>query len=151
MNTTNSLKWNGTELTSIGGAESSVVVRKNIETRPNKRATKIIIPGRNGAKYVDEGYFDNVTISYSLIFTDFAKYDAVVNYLLSVKGFARLEDEYDPDIYRMARVTSVNPQTPDRENCSLTKSCLILCNPMDCSVPGFPILHCLTDAQTHVR
>ena len=115
MNTTSSLVYNGVELTAIGGAESSVVVRKNIETRPNKRATKIIIPGRNGAKYVDEGYFDNVTISYSLIFTDFAKYDAVVNYLLSVKGFARLEDEYDPGIYRMARVTSVNPQTPDRE------------------------------------
>ena len=27
--------------------------------------------------------------------------------------------------------------------CSVTKSCPSLCNPMDCSTPGFPVLHCL--------
>ena len=33
-----------------------------------------------------------------------------------------------------------------------TKSCLTLCNPMDCSTLGFPVLHCLPEfAQTHVR
>ena len=25
--------------------------------------------------------------------------------------------------------------------CSVAKLCLILCNPMDCSMPGFPVLH----------
>ena len=25
--------------------------------------------------------------------------------------------------------------------CSVAKSCLILCDPMDCSMPGFPVLH----------
>ena len=35
--------------------------------------------------------------------------------------------------------------------CSVTKSCLILCDPMDCSTPGFPVLHHLPEfAQTHV-
>ena len=29
--------------------------------------------------------------------------------------------------------------------CSVTKSCLILCDPMDCSVPGFPVLHSLQE------
>ena len=24
---------------------------------------------------------------------------------------------------------------------SVTQSCLILCDPMDCSIPGFPVLH----------
>ena len=34
--------------------------------------------------------------------------------------------------------------------CSATQSCLILCVPMDCSTPGFPILHYLPEfAQTH--
>ena len=34
--------------------------------------------------------------------------------------------------------------------CSVTKSCPTLCNPMDCSAPGFPILHHLLEfAQTH--
>ena len=27
--------------------------------------------------------------------------------------------------------------------CSVTKSCPTLCDPMDCSMPGFPVLHCL--------
>ena len=38
-------------------------------------------------------------------------------------------------------------------NCrrSATQSCSILCDPVDCSMPGFPVLHCLPDlAQTHV-
>ena len=26
--------------------------------------------------------------------------------------------------------------------CSVAKSCLSLCNPMDCTMPGFPVLHC---------
>ena len=36
--------------------------------------------------------------------------------------------------------------------CPVTKSCLSLCDPMDCSTPGFPVLHCLPEfAQTHVH
>ena len=36
--------------------------------------------------------------------------------------------------------------------CAIAKSCLILCNPVDCSTPGFPTLHCLLElAQTHAH
>ena len=36
--------------------------------------------------------------------------------------------------------------------CSATQSCLTLCDPMDCSMLGFPVLHCLLElAQTHVH
>ena len=36
--------------------------------------------------------------------------------------------------------------------CSVAKSCLTLCDPKDCSTPGFPVLHCLAEfAQTHVH
>ena len=36
--------------------------------------------------------------------------------------------------------------------CSVAKLCLTLCNPMDCSTPVFPVLHCLPDlAQIHVH
>ena len=35
---------------------------------------------------------------------------------------------------------------------SVTQSCPTLCNPMDCSMPGFPVLHHLPKlAQTHVH
>ena len=34
--------------------------------------------------------------------------------------------------------------------CSVTKSCLTLCNPMNCSMPGFSVLHHLPEfAQNH--
>ena len=36
--------------------------------------------------------------------------------------------------------------------CSVAKSCPTLCNPIDCSTPGFSFLHYLPDfAQTHVH
>ena len=36
--------------------------------------------------------------------------------------------------------------------CSVAQSCLTLCNPMDCSTPGFPVPHHLPEfAQTHVH
>ena len=36
--------------------------------------------------------------------------------------------------------------------CSVIKSCLTLCKPMDCSRPGFPVLHYLPElAQTHIH
>ena len=36
--------------------------------------------------------------------------------------------------------------------CSVTKLCATLCDPMDCSTPGFPALHYLPDfAHTHVQ
>jgi len=35
---------------------------------------------------------------------------------------------------------------------SVTQSCLTLCDPRDCSMPGFPVYHQLPElAQTHVH
>ena len=37
-------------------------------------------------------------------------------------------------------------------SCSVTQSCLTLCHPTDCSMPGCPALHCLPEfAQIHVH
>ena len=41
---------------------------------------------------------------------------------------------------------------PQSSSCSVTKSCTALWDPMDCSTPGFPVLHHLPEfAQTHVQ
>ena len=38
------------------------------------------------------------------------------------------------------------------QDCSVAKSFLILCDPIDCSMPGFPVLHSLLElTQTHVH
>ena len=35
---------------------------------------------------------------------------------------------------------------------SVTKSCMTLCNPVDCSIPSVSVLHCLLEfAQIHVH
>ena len=43
-------------------------------------------------------------------------------------------------------------RSPSSFVCSVTQSCLTLCNPMDCRTPGLPVLHRLPElAQTHVH
>ena len=65
----------------------------------------------------------------------------------------------------MSVVTSMRQENTDRNNSkhslslivinqfsSVAKSCPTLCDPMDCSTPGFPVLHQLLElAQTHVH
>ena len=47
---------------------------------------------------------------------------------------------------------NVKHQTTGVCCCSVAQSCPTPCNPMDCSTPGFPILHHLLElAQTHVH
>ena len=46
---------------------------------------------------------------------------------------------------------NLSPNVTQKSCCSAAKSCLILCNPMDCSMLGFPVLHHLPEfAQVHV-
>ena len=41
---------------------------------------------------------------------------------------------------------------PGQQGCSVAQSCLTLCDPMDCSTPGLPVLHQLPEfAQTRVH
>ena len=59
------------------------------------------------------------------------------------------------------RAKLVIPDLPGQRNhlgrllrmcCSVTELCPTLCDPTDCSTPGFPVLHCLLEfAQTHVH
>ena len=58
-----------------------------------------------------------------------------------------------PNYQRNANQTYNEVSTHSSENqfSSVTQSCLTLCDPMDCSMPGFPVHHQLLElAQTHV-
>ena len=78
--------------------------------------------------------------------------------LVPVKSHVFLEETYHP---RHARVSRKIQGKVDEFiysgltsccYCSVAKLCLTLCNLMDCSMPGFPILHHLPNlAQTHVH
>lgn len=75
---------------------------------PERAVEMISIPGRNGAFALDQGRFENITVTYPAgIFadneTDFAEaISDFRNYLCSRSGYCRLTDEYNPDEYRLA-------------------------------------------------
>ena len=52
----------------------------------------------------------------------------------------------------LSQLTSHSPLLSFHHSCSAAKLCPAVCNPMDCSTPGFPVLHHLLEfAQTHVH
>ena len=74
---------------------------------PERDYTITHIPGRNGDIIQDNGCYKNVERTYEVSFDapneDFASYaNAVSAWLHSTTGYARLEDSYEPNYYRMA-------------------------------------------------
>lgn len=74
---------------------------------PERDYTITHIPGRNGDIIQDNGCYKNVERTYEVSFDapneDFATYaNSVSAWLHSTTGYARLEDSYEPDYYRMA-------------------------------------------------
>ena len=65
------------------------------------------VPGKNGDVLVDKGSFKNYDMPYDISIGSFSKnFDELMAnisaWLLSSPGYARLEDSYSPDFYRMA-------------------------------------------------
>lgn len=85
---------------------------------PERDVEMIEIPGRNGAYALDKGRFSNIEVSYPAGIAgdteeDFRKgISAFRNALASRKGYKRLEDDYNPDEYRMAVYKSGLEVTP---------------------------------------
>ena len=65
---------------------------------------QISIPGRNGDLFFDNGRFKNVKVSYTAyIVRDFnTNYNAFNAWLMSHRSYARLEDTYQTEFYRLA-------------------------------------------------
>lgn len=72
---------------------------------PKRDITEIDVPGRNGTLTIDNNRFKNITVTYpALVLPNFAQNSAAaVAWLLQDAGYRKLEDEYHPDSYRMAR------------------------------------------------
>lgn len=75
---------------------------------PEKEYQVTHVPGRNGDLVVDTKTYKNVPKAYKVSMatrngeTFEQKMNAVVEWLHSASGYARLEDTYEPDHYRMA-------------------------------------------------
>lgn len=75
---------------------------------PQRDVSKISIPGRNGDLIKDNGRWLNVAVPYNIIVMNEFAYtaDAVRAWLCSNTDYARLEDTYNPDYFRLARFSS---------------------------------------------
>ena len=74
---------------------------------PEREVEMISIPGRNGQLALDKGRFENIEVTYPAgIYADTEEEFAEAvsnfrNFLCSRKGYVRIEDEYNPNEYRM--------------------------------------------------
>lgn len=91
---------------SISGSETFNAAERDVET--------VSIPGRNGDLIVDKGRYKNVPVSYpASICDDFAaNAEAARAWLGSRVGYCRLEDDYDPEHFRLARFQGPLSFTP---------------------------------------
>ena len=75
---------------------------------PERAMDMVQIPGRNGALALDNGYYNNIPVTYPAgCFADdqadfAAKLSRIRNMLASRHRYCRLEDAYHPDHFRMA-------------------------------------------------
>lgn len=84
------------------------ITGEGVFNAPERNVEMIEIPGRNGAFALDRGNFNNIEVTYPAgIFADteadFAQAVSALRSLLCSKvGYVRLEDDYNPNEYRMA-------------------------------------------------
>lgn len=75
---------------------------------PQRDVAKVAIAGRNGDLIRDNGRWKNIEVPYNIVVMDDFQVttDDVKAWLLSPIGYARLEDTYHPNTYRMGRLAS---------------------------------------------
>ena len=60
--------------------------------------------------------------------------------------------DINPLVSKWIRLETHHPLSQLRKHLDKFRFVATLCNPMNCSIPGFPVLHCLPEsAQTHVH
>lgn len=94
----NHFTYNGQSTTAYG----LLVTGRRVYGGPSRKVEKFSVPGRNGDILVDMGAYENYTVVYDLAIIDFqVNARAIVNWLLSSKGYGELTDTYDPTHFRL--------------------------------------------------
>ena len=72
---------------------------------PQRDVQRVSVPGRNGDLTIDNGRYLNIDVEYDAVFVyNFRQNaEAVRAWLCQSAGYRRLEDDWNPDSYRMAR------------------------------------------------
>ena len=94
--------WNG-----MNSGDFGIYVQKSPKlTRAARKMQVVDVAGRNGALVFPQKAWNNVARSYA-IFTGEKTWDAERNFdaiieWLSAEGYCRLEDDFEPDVFRLA-------------------------------------------------
>ncbi len=105
----NSFTYNG-----VSSSTFNILIDRNASYKAAARDYSICeIPGRNGDLTIDNGRYKNVDLTYTCgIGVGFhAKMNDLRAWLMSDFGYHRLEDSFQPDVFRMARVKT--PPDPE--------------------------------------
>lgn len=99
------IRFNGISSADFG----CTIERRPNHTRGSRRGELIEIPGRNGAIVLEDGSYSTYVQQYVVAFEEgdtmppYKRAEQVAAWLLGSHGFCRLEDDFEPDVYRMAR------------------------------------------------
>lgn len=121
----NSLTYNGTKSTDLGvfvtGSGSFNAAEQDIE--------KVEIAGRNGDLLLPKNRYKNIEVTYPAFIPDAFKENvqSIRNWMRSAKVYARLEDTYDMEHYRLGLASGVQSFEPanrnDASNFQMTFDC----------------------------
>lgn len=64
----------------------------------------VSIPGRSGDLILDNGRFQNITVTYPCVLRDLSKMSAVRSWLMSKRGYHKITDDYNPSEFRLGVV-----------------------------------------------
>lgn len=76
---------------------------------PARRGETVMVPGRNGTLFLDDGTFENIEVEYNVFYdgkNDGRFRDRLAQFraaLMSKRGYLRLTDTYHPEEFRLAR------------------------------------------------
>lgn len=87
-----------------------VISADNSFEAPKRDVEHVSVPGRNGDLIIDNGRWENIDVTYNdcLIEADFQqKFGDFRSQLSRMRGYKRLEDSFDPDIYRLANISNI--------------------------------------------
>lgn len=75
---------------------------------PSRDIERVVVPGRNGELTIDNGRYENIKVVYPAFIVDRFRFNAAAAraWLCSSPGYRRIEDDYNPDTYRMGRFVS---------------------------------------------
>ena len=102
----------------VWGGEASadygmVIAEAPAFDKPAKRTDVFAVPGRNGSILFQDGSFEDVTRSYNVWIAERTgnladRVNALTAWLYSKSGYTRLEDNFEPDVYRLAYFSGSN-------------------------------------------